>query len=315
MADFSPPFGSDGGANRSPTTDEQAGGFECGAADKDLFNRLFGRVEAELKAIQDAGGIAGSENDDTTVLQAIQALIASATGGGSTDGYILFSQAQARMPIFPEVQTDGGVIGITSPSAGAIQVPAGSQILHRGIGLYTTSQQNIATLASKTYHLRWNKDDGFALKDLSDTFGYNQAALAEDHVNFDSGYDDMLVARIVTNSSNVASIVHLVNKSILTVNEILSQTAYNSDGLGSAWFEFYKSINWARTPATYSFTPAKANMSDGASDNDFNIRPAGAGLAELNASGPQFDINRYRLSQTVLRDWTSTLNMHFSARA
>lgn len=90
MADFSPPFGSVGGVNRSPTVDEQNDGFSCGDADLTLFNRLFGRIEAEMKAVQDAGGIAGSEGDDTTVLQAIQALIAAATGGGDTSQYVLF---------------------------------------------------------------------------------------------------------------------------------------------------------------------------------------------------------------------------------
>lgn len=211
MADFDPPFASVGGVNRAPTTDEQSDGFQCGGADLELFNRLFGRIEAELKAIQDAGGIAGTEGDDTTVLQAIENLISAATGGGDTSQFVLFSQAQARLPIFPEVTTNNGVIAVTSPGTGQIRIPASATILHRGIRTYTTVQTDLATVLSKTYHLRWNPTDGFALKDLADT-GYNPTVAAETNAAFDSTYDDMLVARIVTNSSNVPTITNLINK-------------------------------------------------------------------------------------------------------
>lgn len=211
MADFDPPFSTVGGVRRSPSTDEQSDGFQCGEADLTLFNRLFGRLEAEMKAIQDAGGITGSETDDTTVLQAIQALISAATGGGDTSQFVLYTQAQTRLPIFPEVTTNDGVISVTSPSTGTVRVPASATILHRGIQIYTTVQEDFTTDASKTYHLRWNKDDGFSLKDLADS-GYNPTTAAETNEAFDSSYDDMLVARIVTNSNNISTITNLINK-------------------------------------------------------------------------------------------------------
>lgn len=211
MAKFSPPWASVGGVTRSPTVDEQNDGFPCGELDLDLWNRLIQRYDAELQAILDEGGITGTEEDDTGVLQAIQAMIAAATGGGDTSQFVLFSQAQARLPIFPEVTTNNGVIAVTSPGTGQIRVPASAVILHRGIRTYTTVQTDFATVLSKTYHLRWNPTDGFALKDLADT-GYNPTVAAETNAAFDSTYDDMLVARIVTNSSNVPTITNLTNK-------------------------------------------------------------------------------------------------------
>jgi len=243
MADFSPPFGSVGGVNRSPTVDEQNDGFSCGDADLTLFNRLFGRIEAEMKAIQDAGGIAGTEGDDTTVLQAILALINSATGGGELSDYILFSQAQDRLPFFPEVRTNNGVIAVTAPSTGTIRVPASATILHRGIRTYTTAETDLSTTASKTYHLRWNPTDGFALKDLADT-GYNPTVAAETNAAFDSAYDDMLVARVVTNSSNVATITNLTNKHKMAAagREAVTSTPINATTTNIVTF------NWSRRP-------------------------------------------------------------------
>lgn len=48
---------------------------------------------------------------------------------------------------------------------------------------------------------------------------------------------------------------------------------------------------------------------------DQAIRPAGASLSDLTNLAPEFDVNRYRISQTVLRDETLSLWMNFTARA
>lgn len=247
MADFDPPWSSVGGVNRSPSTDEQADGFQCGEADLTLFNRLFGRVEAELKAIQDEGGIAGSESDDTTVLQAIQAMISAATGGGDVSQFVLFSQAQSRLPIFPEVTTNNGVIAVTDLGTGNIRIPASSTILHRGIRTYTTVQADIATVPSKTYHLRWNPTTGFVLKDLADT-GYNPTLATESNAAFDSAYDDMLVARIVTNSSNVPTITNLANRAALRTSGSTSGLATKIGAGDQCFYEGVFPLAWSRTP-------------------------------------------------------------------
>lgn len=246
MADFSTPLGSVGGNTRLPTEDERDDGFPCGPADRALFNGLFRRIEAELGAIVDEAAITPSDSDDTTVLQAILALIEAATGGGSADTYVLMAQARARLPIFPDIQHSDGHLNITSPSTGQVRVPAGRTFLHRGIYSVTTVQEDFATLSSKTYHLRWNPTDGFSLNDLADT-GYNPSVLAETNSAFDSDFDDMLVARVVTNSSNVPTITNLLNKVRLASNTVwrgaiasaLSWTALTGTTVA---------LNWARTP-------------------------------------------------------------------
>lgn len=248
MANFSTPFSSVGGNHRLPTEDERDDGFPCGPADRPLFNGMFRRIEAELDAIVQEGGITPSDSDDTTVLQAILALIDAATGGGDTSNYVLMTQARARLPIFPDVLHADGHLNITSPSTGQVRVPAGRIFQHRGIFQVTTAQTDFATLSSKTYHLRWNPTDGFALKDLADT-GYNPSALAETNSAFDSTFDDMLVARIVTNSSNVPTITNLINKV-----RLVSQTTWRGaldHEVSSSWGTITGtavSLNWARSP-------------------------------------------------------------------
>lgn len=319
MANFDPPLASVGGVNRSPTTDEQNDGFPCGPADQTLFNRLFGRIEAELKAIQDEGGITGSESDDTTVLQAIQAMISAATGGGDVSQFILFSQAQARLPIFPEVTTNNGSIPVSAPSTGTIRVPASATILHRGIRTYTTVQEDLATVASKTYHLRWNKDDGFSLKDLADV-SYNATVAAETNVAFDSSYDDMLVSRIVTNSSNVATITNLLNQDRLFHNSSQVAANWRNPGLNNSTADFDISLNWSRAPKIKSFEIAEQiyrtsyqNGSTGGEDHDLYVYAFGGNSGDPTLG--TFPVDRYgsRFSLSIDHVDALTFDVSFGA--
>lgn len=268
MAKFEPPFGTDGD-NRLPTTDEQSDGFTCGSADRYLFTGLYRRIEAELKAIQDEGGIPGSDSDDTTVLQAIQAMIAAATGGGDTSQFVLFSQAQARLPIFPEIQTTDGRLNVTTPATGQVRVPAGGSILHRGIRTYATAQTDIATTASKIYHLRWSPTNGFVLKDLSEV-GYNPAALAENNAAFDSTYDDMLVARVVTNSSNVVTVTNLSNFDRLNFNGVIVGQNFSVVSNELIKSDYIQALNWSRVPKQRALNLARRDytVTAGQPDDD-----------------------------------------------
>ncbi|KQV28089.1 hypothetical protein ASC97_07000 [Rhizobium sp. Root1203] len=248
MADFDLPF-ADSGERRFPTTDEQANGFGCGPASLPLFNGMFWAIQAEIGAVINSAGISQSNASMTQLLQAIQALIAAATGNADTSAYLLTAQARARLPIFPEVLNTNGHFGVTSPATGQVRIPAGVSFQHRGIFPLTTVQTDFATDASKTYHIRWNPTDGFTLKDLANNV-YNPAVVAETDSRFDSTYDDMLVARVITNSSNVPTITNLVNKDRLT-NLILDiQTLTRVTTSIGNWVVAYTSIpiNWARTP-------------------------------------------------------------------
>lgn len=199
--------------------------------------------QREIMAVIESAGIAPSGSDLTQLLQAINHLIAAATGGAGDPNYVLMTQARVRLPIFPEVQASDGLIPVVSPGAGQVRVPAGYTFIHRGIFLVTTVQTDLATSASKTYHLRWTPDLGFVLKDLADGT-YNPGALAEGNAAFDSSYDNMLVARVVTNASNVPTVTNLVNKNRISAEGNVTILATPFGGTTSTAV----ALNWARRP-------------------------------------------------------------------
>lgn len=210
MANFLIPFGRDAD-KRLPTTDERQNGFPCGPADIRLFNGLFNRLESEVGEVINFAGLTPDDTDLTQLRQAIEALISAATGGGDTSQFLLTAQARARLPIYPDVQHADGHLGCFTTGPGVLRIPGGRTFLHRGIFPITTVQTDLATDLSKTYHLRWNPTDGYQLKDLA-SGTYNPGALAESNDAFDSKFDDMLIARVVTNSGNVLTVTNLINK-------------------------------------------------------------------------------------------------------
>lgn len=249
MADFDPPFADDAEL-RVPTADERENGFPCGPADRFLFNALFNLLEGNIKHMADqAGETPNQDLDHTLLFRSIAAYVASIIGetsGGDTSNFVLMTQARARLPIHFEILNTDATIVCISTGVGNVRLPGGVDFMHRGIGLITTAQTDFVTDASKTYHLRWNPTDGFQLKDVVGGV-YNPGALAETNVAFDSNYDDMLVARVITNAGNVPTITNLVNKAILKKQATVSGagTKYGANGFYyvGTWVQ-----NWARTP-------------------------------------------------------------------
>lgn len=244
MADYDPPFASDG-ERRLATPLERELGFGCGPADLALFNGMWWQIQSELAAIHAEAGITPDDSTATTTVDAILALISAATGGNPA-GYVLMSQARARLPIYPEVLNTDGRIVVTSPSPGTIRIPGGVDFLHRGIFSLTTAQTDFSTTASKVYHLRWRSTDGYSLIETGNVT-YNPGSLAEADPAFDSTYDDMLIARIVTNSSNVATIANLANKARLRL--LVEKTTVEVTAAPTAAVAY--TCNFARTPRAY----------------------------------------------------------------
>lgn len=257
MVDYSIPF-ANAGEKREPNSSEIDNGFTCGGADRLLFNWLEYARQAEIGEVISYAGIVGSNSDMTQLRQAIQRMINAALAGIvfndpnepiDTSGFLLMSQARARLPIYPFAQTTDGKLPVDAGS-GQVSLVSGNTFLHRGIFQVTTPAQNFATSANKIYHLRWSSSSGYALRDLSDS-GYNSGAQPEYSAVFDSSYDDMLIARVVTNESNVSTITTLINKPILSaeqsfespVNDSLNYTTIANSAIA---------LNWARTPTLAS---------------------------------------------------------------
>lgn len=303
MANWSTPFASTGD-KRFPTNDESQSGYVCGAAPRELMNGEQYRVEAELGHLITFAGITPTDDRMTQVREAVEALIDAATGGGDTSQFLLVSQARARLPIFPEIQSVGNTMGATSPGTGQVRVPGNVTFLHRGIFPVTTTQTDFSTDASKTYHLRWNPADGFVLRDLA-SGTYNPGTLTEANRAFDSTYDDMLVARVVTNSSNVPTVTNLANRARFLeervyaygpmTGNVQSQGAYRT--ITDTW-------NWARSPL---LTPTVGTLDIlNGDDLDQRLHPLAAPFAGF---GVNDRLDRYGTLWTVVYDMAQNIEM------
>lgn len=309
MADFSVPFGRDS-EKRLPTANERTEGFPCGAADQALFNGLLHRVESELGEVISFFGITPSDDRFTQLRESIEAGIAAATGAADTSQYLLVSQARSRLPIFPQIESADGKINISSPAAGIIRIPGNIQFYHRGIFPITTVETDFNTDATKTYHVRWNPVDGYSMNDLA-SGTYNPNTLAETDVSFDSTYDDMLMARIVTNSSNVATITNLVNFDRIWFNGVLSAVDWTDPSTNTAFARMQQTLDWSRTPKFKSFSQATKAFNKGTSsvgDHDEYIRHD-RGVTGIEGS---FPVNRYETHFSIGRDYTTSLRMDVS---
>ena len=143
-----------------------------------------------------------------------------------------------NLPIYPEVVASSKILSVSSPSAGVVQVDDGGSFVHRGFVTYQTTDAPLAdrqftTAPGATYHLRWQYNGGapqYVLRNLTDP-GYNPGGLAETDAAFDTTFDDMLLARVVTDGGNVATITALKNADRLTfsINFNCTDSAANGD--------------------------------------------------------------------------------------
>lgn len=197
-----------------------------------------------------------------------------------------------NQPIFPEV-AGSGLFTLTSPGAGQLRIAAGTSWTFRGAFSYTSVQTDLATSASKTYHLRWDRVNGFVLYDLANG-AYNPSSVPETDPSFDTTYDSMLVARVVTSVGNVPTITPLSNKNRLAYSLRTSGTPV-LDVAGGYTFSSSVTTAWSRTPGVRAIS---GNVLCG------NGTPAGSldgGAGYLTARAT----DRYGSSATVLTDWTT----------
>lgn len=253
--------------------------------DPDWANILLAQLRRAIRGM----GVTENNADDDMLLKAIQA---------AASGCVTIAQGR-MLPIYPHVAS--GTLSV-SASGGNVVIATGQTFLHRGVFQYSTDlysgpQRTFATLANKTYHLRWAYASGssaFYLRDLADS-GYNPSALQETDTSFDTGYDDMLIAKVVTNGSNVATITPLSNKAFLALS-----SEQNNSAAAVSWsspvsykVDYAVTVNWARTPAVRSLVASLYNASSGTTG-----RYVGGGSQTFVTTA-----NRYLFAFTVGVHW------------
>lgn len=267
-------------------------------------------VMREVVAVIVDAGITPSGEDLTQLLQAIDLKISAITGEGDGALFVLMEALRSRNPIFPEVVSADGSFNLSTPALGTLRIPAGIQIVHRGCFSDTTVQQDLATEPNKTYHLRKNWATGFVLKDVLDS-SYNPSAAPEDSTIFDTGYDDMLTHRIVTNASNVATITNLKNKDRLAIHAGVTGTNFVEANGANSRADFALTLNWARTPRTRSYSMTAVAATDGVvADRDIVMYSNYPGVQAL-----EIPATRYRVAYTLLYDYTYALTAAINAQA
>lgn len=275
MADFSPPFGH-AGSRRFQNSNESHSGFNCLEASRELMTALQYGPQAEIGHVISNAGLVPTNSDFTQFRQAIELMIADAIYNldlpdtppdPDTSAFVRLNLARIRFPIFPVALTSNGKVGAYSPSTGVVRIPGGVWLLHRGIYQFSTHQIDLSTSPNKTYHLRWSYNPDttsgtYELKDLSDS-SYNPGSLPETNSKFDSSFDSMLMARVVTTSTNSPIVTDLVNTLNLSSVSIVGFECLRK----LSWFEERNSgvqLNWARTPfnAQIGLRQMKSNKTD-----------------------------------------------------
>lgn len=216
------------------------------------------------------------------------------------------------VPMFPEVMTSNFQMTVT-PTAGQVALSAGQAFMWRGTTYISTSNFAggallFATAASKTFHLRWYAPGvgraapattypfgRFYLEDLSDAASYNPGSLAETNTTFDTAYDSMLIAKVVTDVSNNPTVTPLANKAFLTAYaELIGDgTAYWISTGVTAGVDYAVTLNWSRTPTTRSLSAYLYNATVGTTNRYVS---GGDEISGQTAS-------RYRYAFSILRNW------------
>ncbi len=163
------------------------------------------------------------------------------------------------MPFYPEIITPTHTLALMV-SANTVKIQEGQALLWRGVWKiqtedYLDEQRTFLLEPSKIYHLRWQPQAGFCLKNLSDP-AYNPYFFAEVHAYFDSRYDDLLIARMITDQNAQPMITLLKNKSHLSTHWTTQSIEWWNGVVGNSVYFSYPpmaslSLNWGRTPLAH----------------------------------------------------------------
>ncbi len=256
--------------NSANTTDLGGGkrGFKDenvvgGTAGTDVSAAHMNAVQEEILHVIEQSGQVPDVNDWTQLYQALQVLFPIANN-----------------PVFPEIETASNALAITDNANGTVTINAAQSWLWRGGVLIASDDfvlpyRTLAHAASKTYHLRWHASGtGTATpaatypKGRFELVDMTAAAPVETDASYDSTYDRMLIAKVVTDAGNVPTFTLLANKAQFSSTIVAG--ARNYSGTNEADHNFYFAVNWARTP---EIALGALRGPGNARDSDYTIRP------------------------------------------
>ncbi|ANM05218.1 hypothetical protein AMC78_CH03149 [Rhizobium phaseoli] len=228
-----------------------------------MMDALFADVEAAYPFASTAEAIAGlllnKIISPKTLADVLTSRLAAYTGPVDNDTI-------SYLNVFPTILTANNVAAITS-SAGQVVVTPFKWIWRQfktlDLSALNLAARTFATAASKTYHLRLSYDvltgvQTLSLKDLSNA-GYNPSALVEGATNFDTTYDDMILARVVTSAGNVPTVVPLKNTNRMNATAQRTTPVMSTDA-GIGFVSDAISLNWGRRPAQIALEQTTANV-------------------------------------------------------
>lgn len=266
----------------------------------------------EIRTVLVAAGLTPDKTDPTQLNEAIDAKIALATSSGPDPVGDLLNLLRARMLVYPEIMTSDGRFNLSVPATGTVRIPAGITLRHRGCFDEVTAQQDFTTVANKTYHLRkrWTGGSpGWALVDVLDSAYNPGGALAETDASFDTGYDDMISHRVVTNASNVATITALANKDRLSYSAGVLAANFTNAGMSEARGDIIATLNWARTPVRKSSSWIDINLGGSPSDFDHAMFALG-GFPTPGVPVTAIPGTRYQIAYTMIHDFAASAFRH-----
>lgn len=288
----------------------------------DVMNEVVHTIDFFL-----GDGSAGSAQDDEDLEQlrkSIEKAIADAVGD---------DVSLASLPVFPEINTADNRLSITDNADGTLTVDAAQTWLWRGHKLFSTdnidlADRTVTTVADKTYHLRWHSP-GEGTATPAETYPNGRFELAdmngltETDRQYDSSYDQMLVARIVSDGSNASTVTTLKNAVELS-DEVRWHTSTHGASHYIEGFSYsvlvatrdtnswgglllvpptVHEINWARSPnASWQFGLMTSNSNSNdpiiINDNNGSTLSDGSGtLSIINNRYEQYPIGRSDTNQ------------------
>ena len=299
MANFKTPFANTG-ARREPTPTEMSDGFPIGAADKELFNGLAYRVEAELGTLVSAGLPNAPDNTTDSVLKSIQALINAAVPDANKATYLTEAQYLGHINSYSDVTestfVDGGSNLLTCAKV---------EMSYKGYKPVSIPNVSLTLLNSKIYHVRHTLAGGVVAIPLDDAT-YNPNSKPDNDASFDTKREDILLARATVDAKGVITIVNLANRQLFSVSNLVVGIPKGMNGQKDAVFSIETTFNTGRTPVDISCAVAAVEVNNtGSGERNKNFIPSddySKGNARLSNSAAGFKYDRYGFFTQALYD-------------